>query len=101
MEHLELPTSIKPRREISAAEEPFLKAVIDLIEAHEEYWPLSLRTVHYRLLSEIVVRNARTGARYVNDYSSYHALGDLLLRARIDGLVRWRAIEDTTRPVTS
>jgi hypothetical protein len=101
MERLELPSYIKPRREISAADEPFVKAIIGIIEAHKEYWPLSLRTVHYRLLSEIVIRNARTGTRYVNDYSSYHALGDLLLRARINGLVNWNAIEDTTRPVSA
>ncbi len=101
MEPLELPSYIKPRSKISALSAPFLKAVSDIIEQHEEYWPLSLRTVHYRLLSYEIVRNTRTGELYKNDYASYHALGDLLLRARINDLVSWEAIEDPTRPVTA
>ena len=45
-----------------------------------------------------------SGSRFLqrfrpNDYSSYHALGNLLLRARINGLVAWEAIEDSTRPM--
>jgi hypothetical protein len=100
MERLILPADIRPRKPISASEKPFLEKVCAIIKEHEEYWPLSLRTVHYRLLSYDVVRNARSGARYVNDWASYHALGDLLLRARISGIVDWEAIEDSTRPVT-
>jgi hypothetical protein len=70
MERLELPSYIKPRREISAADEPFVKAIIGIIEAHKEYWPLSLRTVHYRLLSEIVIRTARTASQGANQRPS-------------------------------
>ena len=100
MERLELLSHIKPRSEISALSAPFLKAASDIIDQQEKYWPLSLRTVHYRLLSYEIVRTTRTGELYKNDYSTYHALGDLLLRARINDFVSWEAIEDTTRPVS-
>ena len=97
MEKLELPNLIKPRKKISASETPLLEQVCAIIEEHRPYWPLSLRTVHYRLLSHDVVRNAKSRVRYSNDYASYHLLGDLLLRARINGVVSWEAIEDSTR----
>jgi hypothetical protein len=60
MERLEVPEFIKPRNEISAASELFLEAIQAVIKEHESYWPLSLRTIHYRLLSLKVVRNTRT-----------------------------------------
>jgi hypothetical protein len=99
MERLTPNSCIRQRKPISASEGPFLAAIARVVEDHREYWPISLRRVHYSLLNQQVIRNTRTGSLYVNDWSSYHACGDLLLRARINGRVPWEAIEDAARAV--
>ena len=90
MELLVPNSSIRQRKPISASEQPFLDAIVRIVAEHEPYWPISLRRVHYSLLNQPVVRNARSGALYANDYASYHALTNLLLRARIDRHVPWK-----------
>jgi hypothetical protein len=96
------PEFIKARPEISGALNHLSKRVTSIIEKYEDYWPLSVRQVHYRLLNlPPFVRNINTSERYQNDLDSYGALSGFLLRARINGLVPWEAIDDTTRPVSS
>jgi len=40
------------RCEISEAKRPFLDAVLAILEEQRDYWPLSDRQIHYRLLGE-------------------------------------------------
>ena len=95
------PEFIKARPEISGCLRHLEKRVTGVVEKYEDYWPLSVRQVHYRLLSlPPFVRNINTSERYQNDLASYGALSGFLLRARINGLVPWQAIDDTTRPVS-
>ena len=89
------------RCEISEAKRPFLDAVLRVLEEQRDYWPLSDRQIHYRLLgSDAPLTHAsKPDSQYVNDKASYRKLTDLVSRARIDGLIDWNAIEDVTRPV--
>jgi hypothetical protein len=68
----------KARKEISEAKMPMLRAAIDVINAHEEFWPLSVRQVHYRLLGpNAPLRHAsKPGSRYGNDRASFKDLCD-------------------------
>jgi hypothetical protein len=88
------------RCEISEAKLLFLSAILRVLEEQREYWPLSDRQIHYRLLGPAApLRHAsKPNSRYVNDESSYRNLTNLLTRARIDGLIPWESIRDETRP---
>jgi hypothetical protein len=92
--------NVSARKKISPASKPFLEAALRVIEAHKEFWPLSVRQVHYRLLGpDAPLKHAsKPASTYANDKSSYRALCDLLARGRIEGLVPWAAIDDETRP---
>jgi hypothetical protein len=95
------PSDVGRRCEISEAKRPFLEAVGRILEEQREYWPLSDRQIHYRLLGEDapLTHASKGDSRYVNDKTSYRKLTDLLARARINALIPWQAIEDSTRPV--
>jgi len=89
---------IKTRSRITTLQ--FLNAVIRVVQANEEYLPLTDRRVHYLLLNDPPLRHdKKPDSRYKNDKSSYKALTNLLLRARLTGYIQWRAIEDSTRPI--
>jgi hypothetical protein len=85
---------------ISNAKKRFLDAILRVLEEQREYWPLSDRQIHYRLLGEDapLTHASKPDSRYVNNLKSYRSLTDLLARGRINGLIPWRAIEDVTRP---
>jgi hypothetical protein len=88
------------RKRISPAKDPMLRAAFAVIEALKEYWPLSVRYVHYNLLNDPPLRHAgKLKSHYANDRPSYQDLCDLLLRARLEGLLSWDVIADETRPV--
>jgi hypothetical protein len=90
----------RSRAGISAAKLPMLEAVLEVIESLREYWPLSLRTVHYNLLNNPPLRHAsKPGSVYRNDRNCYSDLSDISTRARVAGLLPWQAIDDETRPV--
>jgi len=90
------------RAAISAGKQPMLDAVLAVVEALREFWPLSLRTVHYNLLNDPPLRHSRKpGSRYQNDKHSYKDLSKLCVRARFEGALPFDAIHDPTRPVTS
>jgi len=100
-------SDIAQRSKISEASMPFLQAARDILNANRDFWPLSVRQVHYRLLNDPPLRfTAKTKAamknaekrRYRNDESSYKSLLNLLARARIEGSLSWEAIDDETRP---
>lgn len=92
----------KRRDGISSAKLPFLKAVIAVIENRRDFWPLSVRGIHYCLLNDPPLRHAKKpGSIYQNDRPSYQDLDDLTVRARLTGDIAWDAIADETRPVVT
>jgi hypothetical protein len=89
------------RKEISNAKMAFLAAVKRIIFALEEFWPLSLRQIHYQILNDPpLIHSAKPDSRYRNDKRSYAALIDLVTRARHEGYIDYDVIDDPTRPVT-
>jgi hypothetical protein len=92
--------NVKDRKKLSKAKMPLLKAALDVINAHEEFWPLSVRQVHYRLLGPDapLTHASKPNSKYVNDGKSYDKLIDVLSRGRIEGHIPWEAINDETRP---
>lgn len=89
------------RSPISAAKEPMLIAAIEAIDSLRNYWPLTVRQIHYRLLNTPPLRHSgKRDSTYANDRKSYQDLCDLLTRARLHGRVSWAAIADSTRPVS-
>jgi ParB-like chromosome segregation protein Spo0J len=90
----------KVRAAISAAKEPFLHAVLDILDQYDEYLPLTDRQIHYALLNDPPLRHAsKPNSTYRNDRSSYQDLCDLVTRARLDGRINFEDIHDPTRPV--
>jgi ParB-like nuclease domain len=89
------------RKEISPAKQAFLAAVQKIIFSLEEFWPLSLRQIHYGLLNDPpLMHSMKPGSTYRNDLRSYHSLTDLVTRARHEGSIDYEVIDDPTRPVT-
>ncbi|MBN2450991.1 MAG: ParB N-terminal domain-containing protein, partial [Lentisphaeria bacterium] len=87
------------RCRISKAKRPFLEAVRVVLDELTEYLPVSDRQIHYRLLNDPpLVHASKPGSVYRNDPASYHALCDLLTRARLEGTIPFGAIVDATRP---
>lgn len=78
----------------------FLQAAQRAIESERDFWPETVRRVHYLLLNDPPLRHDRKpGSTYRNDLASYKALTNLLLRARLTGEIPFEAIEDETRPI--
>ena len=78
----------------------FLTKAQEVIEANRDYWPLTVRRVHYLLLNDPPLRHdKKPDSVYVNDKASYKALTNLLIRARLSHDVPMAAIEDSTRPI--
>lgn len=92
--------NVKGRKKISKAKAPLLEAALRVINAHGEFWPLSVRQIHYRLLGPDapLTHASKPNSRYVNDGKSYDKLIDVLSRGRIEGRIPWEAIDDETRP---
>ena len=94
--------SKKRRARITEAKRPMLHAVITVLEARRNFWPLPLRVIHYALLSDPPLRHAsKPQSAYENTLQSYKSLSDLLTRARLAGDISMQSIEDETRPVTN
>lgn len=93
------PEDIGRRDKISAAKMPMLARALTLMEGRKEFWPLTVRQVHYLLLgpNAPLGHAGKPGSTYVNDKSCYKDLCDLLGRARIEGYVPWAALDDETR----
>jgi hypothetical protein len=89
------------RAEISEAKRPFLEAVLRVLEEQRDYWPLSDRQIHYRLLGPDapLTHASKRDSKYRHNVSSYRKLTDLLTRGRIAGRIPWQAIDDETRSV--
>ncbi|TKJ34629.1 MAG: chromosome partitioning protein ParB [Planctomycetes bacterium B3_Pla] len=92
----------KPRKKISHLKSEMVAAVVQLIDEFDEFWPLSVRQIHYLLLNNPPLRNTnRRKSRYRNNRRSYQDLCDLLTRLRLDETIPMSAIADETRPTTS
>ena len=78
----------------------FLTRAQKIIEENKEYWPLTVRRVHYLLLNDPPLRHdKKPDSAYANTKESYKALTNLLIRARLSGEVPMQSIEDSTRPI--
>jgi hypothetical protein len=81
--------------------QPLLDASIKIINDLRDYWPLSVRQIHYKLLNDPPLKNRNDkSSRYRNDPLSYHTLTNVLTRGRLSGKIFWTAIADETRPFT-
>jgi ParB-like chromosome segregation protein Spo0J len=101
----------KKRYNISDAKADHVKYIQKIVEERKEFWPLSVRGVHYQLLNYNFVRGyycpkrnepghgAKQELRYVNDAKSYSATSDLITRLRLDDTLPWEAFDDFTRPL--
>jgi 5S rRNA maturation endonuclease (ribonuclease M5) len=90
--------AVKKRSPITTLQ--FLAKAQQVIEENREYWPLTVRRVHYLLLNDPPLRHdKKPHSRYVNDKASYKALTNLLIRARLTRDVPMESIEDSTRPI--
>jgi hypothetical protein len=80
---------------------PLLDAAVKVINELRDYWPLSDRQIHYKLLNDPPLKNRnKPDSIYKNDASSYHLLTNILTRGRLFRLIPWEAIGDETRPFT-
>ena len=81
---------------------PLLDAAVKVINELRDYWLLSVRQIHYKLLNDPPLKNRNDpDSRYKNDLHSYHTLTNVLTRGRLSGLIPWEAIGDETRHVHS
>jgi hypothetical protein len=90
----------KIRCRITDAKQPFLDAILAVLNDRRQYWPLSDRQIHYALLNNPPLKHAsKPESIYRNDVKSYKSLTELLTRARLAGRISMQAIADETRPV--
>jgi len=86
---------------IGARQVEFLKAVEHVINALVDYWPLTIRQVHYKLLNDPpltqVTKNRNERWRYQNNLACYSKLSGLLVSARYHSRISFEAIDDSTR----
>lgn len=86
---------------ISKGKHPMLNAIFRVVEDNREYWPMSCRQIHYRLLNLAPLLHAgKPDSTYRNDKKCYKNLCDLLTRARVKSILPWECISDETRPAT-
>jgi disulfide oxidoreductase YuzD len=104
--------SDKTRHAISEDMADHVKFINEVVfNLRKDYWPLSIRGVHYVLLNYDFIRGfhwAHKGQkghgkpkelRYKNDAGSYKATSDLITRLRLNGSIPWKAFDDPTRPI--
>jgi ParB-like chromosome segregation protein Spo0J len=92
----------KRRPELTDAKLQLLIAIQKVLQDNRQFWPLSLRQVHYRLLNDPpLIHVSKPASRYANDEKSYRAAGDVAVRARLEGLIPFETLSDETRPFTS
>jgi hypothetical protein len=103
----------KKRHAISEDKAEHVKFIKEVVfDVRKDYWPLSIRAVHYVLLNYDFIRGYYSPRkkdpdwggpprelRYKNDAGSYAATSDLITRLRLDGTIPWEAFDDPTRPI--
>ncbi len=65
--------------------------VVRVVNELQEWWPLTLRQIYYRLVA---------GGRLENTRSRYNDLSKLIKQMRIDGMLPWDVMTDRTRRVS-
>lgn len=92
---------VKSIDDVGDRQAEFLRAAQTVIEQLRNYWPLSVRQVHYKLLNNPpltqTTKDGNERWRYRNDMASYKKLCSLLVSARYHGYVPWDSIDDFTR----
>jgi len=89
----------KKRHKISENKYPLLNAIVDVFNKNRSYWPLSVRQVHYYLLNDPPLKHAKKpDSIYRNDKKGYDATVDILVRARLEGIIPFHCVTDKTRP---
>lgn len=79
-------------------QEQRLKEVQKIISSLKDYWPLTLRQIHYQLYArQVQWGGRRSSPRYPNTKPGYGDLIKVGKYGRIDGLIPWSAIADETR----
>lgn len=104
----------KKRHGISGTKTEHVEYIKKIVfEERREFWPLSVRSVHYPLLNYKFIRGyywPRKGEPgygkketlwYANDSDSYKATARLITTLRLNGTLPWEAFDDPTRPFTS
>jgi hypothetical protein len=88
----------KPRKKITKNQMPLLEAVKKILEDLREYWPLSVRRIHYSLLNDPPLTMAsKPKSIYRNNERCYKKLCQFLTEARAEGLLPKYGIGDKTR----
>jgi hypothetical protein len=65
-------TGEKRRAKISAAKKPFLDAIGAILERLRDYWPLSVRQIHYNLLNDPPLIHANKPETYTDKKGRLH-----------------------------
>jgi hypothetical protein len=90
------------RAQITDAKLPFLNAILEVLRERRDFWPLTIRQVHYALLNLLpLIHASKPDSTYRNNRASYQALSNLATRGRLKGFIPWEAIHDPTRDVTT
>jgi len=72
--------------------------VIEIVNDLENYWPLTIRQIHYQLFSQKVHwGGTRESGTYPNTNSGQNDLIKVAKYARLDGMLPWETIEARTR----
>lgn len=100
LELIEIGKKEMKRYGISKDKRGMADAILEVLRDLDDYLPVSLRAIHYRLLNKTFLRNLTEETPYENDLASYKDLSKLATRMRIAGKISWEAICDETRPVT-
>ncbi|MBF0383683.1 MAG: hypothetical protein HQL69_21900 [Magnetococcales bacterium] len=66
--------------------------LIKIIFGLEEYWPMTLRQIYYRVVAALLVPNKQ---------AQYRRIGKVMSTLRWEEIVPWSAIEDRTRTTTT
>ena len=99
---------VKAIEPIGPRRQEFLDAVVEIVEGMKDFWPLSIRHIHYQLLNDppmkvTAERSIFSAAeqearnRYANDRESYQALSRLCTSARYLKHIPFHAVDDITR----
>lgn len=89
--------SKKARKRISSQKRGMADAMLQVVNANRQFWPMSVRQIHYRLLNVKFFRNEKLRTPYVNDQKCYADASDMATRLRLNGELPMTAIADDTR----
>jgi hypothetical protein len=88
------------RAQITDAKIPFLNAILEVLRERRDFWPLTIRQIHYALLNHPpLIHASKPDSTYRNNRASYQALSNLATRGRLKGIIPWAAVHDPTRDV--